>query len=289
MMVNEVAEADPPPDPPSWSDRVVTIAAAVASGIGILGFVTLAGGAVMWERFNQMGVPPDQAVALVPRTVLVVTGAHFLLPAAAGAALIALGLVFLNEVKPAVWESKRVRRVVFLLLAASGIVFAFLDFFNHPAPIAILSGIAIVGAAVVVLALSKALKDSGRGAAYIALIAFAVVGSFLVARAFEHTKYYPRVIPMAYSRSAPGGRVRVERGYLIAETSDRIWFASLPRSSANELREFPRSETDDVEMGVLTDMNVAAKRAAIFVHNLCGRLRSQGTVAAGACGQHVTP
>jgi len=47
--------------------------------------VTLVGGAVFWLRFDELGLPADRAVALLPRSLLVTVGAHALIvPALAG-------------------------------------------------------------------------------------------------------------------------------------------------------------------------------------------------------------
>jgi hypothetical protein len=59
---------------------------------GIAAFVTFVGGALLWLRFDELGLPADRAVAMLPRSLLVTVGAHALLaPAIAGlAAVIAL-------------------------------------------------------------------------------------------------------------------------------------------------------------------------------------------------------
>jgi hypothetical protein len=59
---------------------------------GIAAFVTLVGGAVFWLRFDELGLPADRAVALLPSSLLLTVGAHALaVPAIAGlAAVIAI-------------------------------------------------------------------------------------------------------------------------------------------------------------------------------------------------------
>jgi hypothetical protein len=51
------------------------------TGVGLLAFVALFGGAILWDRANQIGLPGTEAVALMPRSALLATGAHFLLGA----------------------------------------------------------------------------------------------------------------------------------------------------------------------------------------------------------------
>jgi uncharacterized membrane protein len=272
---------------PNGADHlsIVTVAGAVAGGLGVIGFVTLAGGAVLWRRFGEMGLPADEAVALVPKSVLVSTGADFLLPAIGTAALMVVALVMIRTLSkttdPAV--SSKDRAVSLFWAWSVGILVALVETWvafhalierdlRFPA-VAILMGIAAASGIVVGISLRYI-----RSTAAVALIAFVAVGTFWLARAYENTSYKLTVIPMAYSRAQAGYPPSVEEGYFVAETSDRIWFASLPRTDpknpVNELREFPRSETDDLEIGQLTAPNQAEARAMTFVHNLCRRLKS---------------
>jgi uncharacterized membrane protein YhiD involved in acid resistance len=66
---------------------VVTLAAAVVTGLGTLGWVTFIGGAILWISFQQAHLPSGEAVAKVPTSVLIATGAEFVV-AAVGAALV---------------------------------------------------------------------------------------------------------------------------------------------------------------------------------------------------------
>jgi hypothetical protein len=59
---------------------------ALATGVGLLAFVALFGGAVLWDRANQVGLPGAEVVAVMPRNSLLATGSYFL----AGALLLAL-------------------------------------------------------------------------------------------------------------------------------------------------------------------------------------------------------
>jgi hypothetical protein len=57
------------------------VAGAIGTGIGLLGFVTFFGGAILWLRADQAHLPANDAVAVVPHSFLVTTGASFLVPA----------------------------------------------------------------------------------------------------------------------------------------------------------------------------------------------------------------
>jgi hypothetical protein len=94
-----VATAADPTDPSvdkqgegtDGTTALVNVVSAIGSGLGILGFVTLCGGAITWLRFELAGLPPEDAVAIVPKENLVSYGAAALVPAA----LAALGFVAL--------------------------------------------------------------------------------------------------------------------------------------------------------------------------------------------------
>ncbi|HSS32381.1 MAG TPA: hypothetical protein VLL27_03780 [Solirubrobacterales bacterium] len=72
-----------------WEDLGVvgTILAAVGGSIGLISFVAFFGAAIIWIRMDAAGLPGNEAVALVPRSVLLSTGANFLVPSL----LVALG------------------------------------------------------------------------------------------------------------------------------------------------------------------------------------------------------
>lgn len=64
-----------------------TVLAAIGGGLGVLGFVAFFGAAILWIRMTEVKVPGNEAVAVIPKPVLLTTGAGFLVPAL----LIALG------------------------------------------------------------------------------------------------------------------------------------------------------------------------------------------------------
>ena len=84
--------------------------AALGAGIGVLGFVTFAGGAVIWGRLDQAGLPADEVVGVVPRETLIVTGASVLVPAVVIALLTVLILLAVDQVT-ALWTRLRERKL----------------------------------------------------------------------------------------------------------------------------------------------------------------------------------
>lgn len=79
--------------------------AAIGGGIGVLGFVAFFGAAILWVRLDQAGLPANEAVALIPRSVLLATGAKFLVPSLL-LALAFTALLFLIE-SWTIWYSTR--------------------------------------------------------------------------------------------------------------------------------------------------------------------------------------
>lgn len=256
---------------------IVTVAAAAASGVGVLGFVTFAGGVVLWARFREMGLQADRALAVVPSPEFVATGAEFLVPAvliAGGLLVLMLGVDLGIRWMPGLKYQRRRRRLISgwltgLVAAVPQLIAAFVPGDGGLAGVGGLAIVAIVSAGVITFARSRAKLP------VFSLVAFLAVGSFWLARAYVATANEPKVVPMAYSRKQLGGANKVEYGYFVAETSDRIFYAAAPESTSqipNELREFPRSETDDLEIGDLTETADAQQRASLLAFNLCYRL-----------------
>lgn len=78
----------------SSQDLVLKVLGAVGTGIGILGFVTFFGGAILWIRAEEANLPANDVVSVIPHSVLVTTGASFLVPAVLIAGVV-VALIFL--------------------------------------------------------------------------------------------------------------------------------------------------------------------------------------------------
>lgn len=71
--------------------RVLAVVGAIATGVGVVGFMAVVGGAVLWIRFDKVAIPADKAVSVIPTGELVAVGLSTLLPYIA----LALAVVFL--------------------------------------------------------------------------------------------------------------------------------------------------------------------------------------------------
>jgi hypothetical protein len=79
------------------SSNLVTVVAGVATAIGTLGWVTFIGGAILWISFSQANLPAAEAIARVPTSVLVATGAEFVVFAFAAALATIVALYFFDD------------------------------------------------------------------------------------------------------------------------------------------------------------------------------------------------
>jgi hypothetical protein len=71
------AEGSPPEQSGVWAtvrDLVPNILTALVGAVGVVGFVSVVGGAITWNRFNSVELPADQAVAALPKSELVTIG-----------------------------------------------------------------------------------------------------------------------------------------------------------------------------------------------------------------------
>lgn len=80
-------------------DLGIRILAAIGTSVGVLGFVTLVGGAIFYAQMSALGLPSDQIVSAIPQSTLLVVGARFILPVLAGVWLL-LGVLGIFEKRP---------------------------------------------------------------------------------------------------------------------------------------------------------------------------------------------
>jgi hypothetical protein len=74
----EAGAAAPAPavlGPLDIKDTIKALIGAVATAVGVVGLLTVVGGAVTWLRFRELGLPAQTAVALMPKDDLVNLGA----------------------------------------------------------------------------------------------------------------------------------------------------------------------------------------------------------------------
>ncbi len=184
---------------------------------GFAALATLSGGAVVWIRFDALQLPADQAIALLPKQLLLIVGLHVLvLPVAIAAAAAAL-LVLLLHHGLRTWFWVAFGLVVAIALAT---VVALLPS-PFDAPLGWLATVVVLLVGGLLLALSIA-SGSKRALAAALLTSFAVVGATL---AVVRTHADPRLEPVALLLD---GRPSSVAGFYVGQTSDSVYIAPLP-------------------------------------------------------------
>lgn len=199
-------------------DRRVTIALQLLGALtGFAALATLSGGAVLWIRFDALHLPADQAIALLPKQLLLIVGLHVLvLPVAiATAAAVLLVLLLQRGSRAAFWVAFGV-----VVAAALVTVVALL-----PPPLDTPLGWLATAVVLFVtgLLLTVAIASGSRRALAAALLTgFAVGGATL---AVVRTHADPRLEPVALLLDARPSSVA---GFYVGQTSDSVYIVPLP-------------------------------------------------------------
>ena len=209
-------------------ERLLKLVGAVA---GLTALVTFAGGAVLWIRFSELDLPADQVVTLLPKQLLLTTGARELLGPVALGLLLTLLVVVAAPLRHR--DGSKRRRVLYwaglglLLLALLVLVMAIAWDGTWVARAAMLIA-ALVGLGAI-LAAAILTRDDG----YVPL-AWTCVGAVLliaVALVIVHESTSPRLEPVAVLlRGTPDSVV----GFYIGQTADRLYVAPLPGTGGGD-------------------------------------------------------
>lgn len=223
--------------PFDWHTGVQTGAAIVGAVAGLAVWVALLGGATMWARFSNAGIPETQAVAVVPREVLAAVGLQVLgwtLVVAALPALLAFFLVsgpvrrqllrwirarrlqILDALGPAAWWVARL--TVFLGIFLMILVIAWFN--ARPAYVA---ASVLVAALALLLVIVTFPRLEGRRIA-LSLVAFAIFfGSVGIIGALRELGNTNIRIDQAAVIAEGGGRWN---GLFVARTGNALYMAS---------------------------------------------------------------
>jgi hypothetical protein len=248
----------------------------LGASAGVIVFVTFVGGAMLWGRFDALGLPADRAVAALPEGTLVTVGAHALAaPIAAG--LIAAAVLWIARPLDEEGQPRRRMGVIIAALIA-GEIFVLL----HVIDLEILPrGAIVVGlsALAAVAVWMTARRTVGyRPIGWAVFAAFAIVGGAL---AFARTTGTPKMEPAAALLKSGEGI----SGFFVAESSDRLYLAPLTsggQASLGEdvsgLYEIPRDEVTRLAIRAPTRLGPdAAGRAEAL--SLLEELRARQALA----------
>ena len=248
----------------------------IAAGIGVLGFVTFFGAAILWIRFDQAALPANDAVAVVPREVLLTTGASFLVPAlllALGAVLaVVLFRVALTDLYPHRGVEGMTPRRRFLaeaaflsvVLAVEIVLVAPDAVTANPLRALLLSlvGGATLGASWLVL------RKTGR-VLWFGVSLFAAVSVFIAATTYVRTTDRPKLEPAAILLDGDGVRI----GFYVASTPDHIYLgrgmSTTETPGGARLVAVPSSRVTQFSVGPLVSPDLIRERAARLALGLC--------------------
>jgi hypothetical protein len=131
-------QAAQPADPPgshSGLDLLLRTLGGIAGGVGVLGFVVLVGGTIVFARLSAAGLPADEAVGDMPRDALLVIGAKALLPFGVGVVLGSVALFGIDRLLRR-RDRRRVRFGIAIAVAVGGVVLhVLLVLSTHAAPV----------------------------------------------------------------------------------------------------------------------------------------------------------
>lgn len=188
---------------------------------GLVALITFVGGAMLWVRFDQLDLPADRAVAMLPRELLVVVGAHSLLgPLLVAAA--AAGLVVLLQPLDRSGHIRRRFWVFFLpLLLAVTFVTLVVQAWGMD------TGLAAIAVLAALLAIGAIVGTAWRGsrARYIAWTVFGACAFFGAVLAVIRTIDNPRMEPVGVLTKDDAQGLA---GFFVGETDDRLYLVPVP-------------------------------------------------------------
>jgi hypothetical protein len=143
----------------------------LGAAAGIAAFVTLVGGALLWLRFDELGLPADRAVALLPRELLVTIGAHALFVPA----IVGLGAVIaIYALEP--WATYVLDAVAFSIVLIGVLVLAHLAIENFGGTRLTLAIIVALAAAAVTTSIVHGASEHLLAAARPIVVTFCTMG-----------------------------------------------------------------------------------------------------------------
>jgi hypothetical protein len=285
-------------------DRMAPVLAAVATGIGVLGFVTFVGGAILWARFGAAGLPQELALSAAPTHDMVVVGARTLVPAIGwGLAACAIYLVLelwdnrprkqgtgheegLDDAGQFKKIGKRTSQTAnvlakngsrALLVGAIVLLFVAVELWNAHLAWGVLGlGEWIVLVLLAALAIVLTALVAYRYSQFLYLVATIFLGLAVYSGvvAYIHATDHASLRPVAVVRD----NKEVIAGFMVAEGSDRVYLARVDLTNAGKgTINHPRSrlvgidkdQVSDVEVGPSMRPALAAKRAERLVRELC--------------------
>ena len=286
----------------AW-ERLAPVLGAIATGIGVVGFVTFVGGVILSARLNAAGFPTEAALGVVPAQDMLVIGAETLVPPVIwGFVLVAAS--FLGRVLFLGWRGRlstqearlverqgpRLLAVAIFLYTGAALVTATVYSLARDLPgdhfwiIFLAVGLAMVPAAVARIT---------SHLAYVVVALFLTLGVFLTYLAFERASSNPQYRGAAVIRANKKAMI----GFFVAEGSSRIYLARVNLhkgttdivNPASRLVGIDKSQISDWGVGGPKSADDAVAQAKALARELCQVQPQPAPAATGASGGAAKP
>ncbi len=263
-------------------DLLLKVAGAIGTGVGVVGFVTLVGGAIEWVRFREAGLPAIQAVSAVPKAELIATGAAAIVPVIA--VTIPLILVLLLLDRPLKWLNKRgpgaggVLRVLVLSIPAALAAYFLAEKLSAYVYIAAFFLAATLAGFSDWVRAERARAAGTSAFGWYAAMVLISAGVFASIVGFVDTLDRPKVQSAAVLRK---GEDRATPGLYVAETADRIYLGEAVVESEDPVKGkapngrilvIPRDVVAGFGVGTYAPLKAALKSARALGKELDSRL-----------------
>jgi len=207
------------PEAPDWT-LVLKLVGAV---VGAAGWVAVVGSAVLWIRFNDVGAPASQTVALLPPDLRFVVGARYLVLPLVLALLAFVALWLMRDPATASGRNARGRVPPGLLplligIALVGIVAMALTNVSFGSRL-VLIGICVAFVVVTVLVVRR-LSGFGRAGWGLFVCVAVFAGAYALATALGKPERFDLAVVLRTDHSAIGG-------FYIAKASDAVYLLTL--------------------------------------------------------------
>lgn len=222
---------------------IAKLGAGIVTGLGLTGLVTLIGSAVLWERFNQAGLPATQALDVVPDSQLTIEGASMMIGALLLGALAVAVLFSLDREG----QITRASAWALALLWVGGMAWAIWGEDLDRVPVILglgTLGLVLIGASVGVAKVTGKLFVPFALAIFVSTIAWSGVLNFAKAAQENYAQ------PAAVLRSPGGEGIR---GFYVADDEETIYLGVLrpgypPDRSGDELPLYSIARDDDTRL-----------------------------------------
>lgn len=190
---------------------IAKLGAGIVAGLGLAGVVGLIGSALLWQRFNEAGLPATQSLAAVPHDQRIIEGASGLIAAVLIGALAVAVLFSLDR-------TGRINRWSYGALAlslAGGVIFTITtDLVAGPVALLALLGTVLAGVCIGVGKVTGNQYVPFAFAVFVSTVVFAGAVNFAIAAQQNFIQ------PAAVLRSPEGQGIR---GFYVADNDDFIY------------------------------------------------------------------